>query len=265
MNFPKLDFYELLNDEQKRLVDTPLDLASAKPTFSENGYLHYNPFSERGAMMLVELLEANFKDLLNPINIDLPSKPRDMKFMKDNNYAPVAWKSHSAYFHPEGWVKNSKYPHIKNANAPRPCSNSFADMILKSGLYSCFTSDVYWRWLSHTLREPLSLFDWDRGNAIQISRYTQGDNCGLHNDYFGNKTKSCSYYDVHFSFAHNVLHQYMIFGTKALDGCAELMAPCNVGIYKLPIWHQVTPLIPDDPTQDAYRWLIISDLWYKWG
>lgn len=61
MIFPKLDFYELLNDEQKRIVDTPATFDT--PTFSENGYLHFNLFSEKGAVLLTELLEAHFKDL----------------------------------------------------------------------------------------------------------------------------------------------------------------------------------------------------------
>lgn len=257
------EFADLLNDENKAIALGDMHPEYESSLFKNGyGYKHFNPFSQEACIQIIEALQEHFLGKLNPICHEMPTDPKYMKKAKDKDFAPIPWTSHSAYYAPEDeWVDNTFY--VEDAGSCMPCSEAFARAMQSTGLYDCFTSETYWNWLAATLGESLDLFDMDRDHGVQVSRYAPGDSIGLHNDYYGTKKRMSPFYDIHCSFAHNVAHQYMLFGDKRLDKQVDLTGIGSIGIYRLPLWHQVTPLIPKDESMDAYRWLIISDLWYK--
>lgn len=260
------EFIDLLSDEHKHLAERPFDSNSdSEGTLFANGYgyKHFNPFSTETCLGIVKVLEESFLGTLNTIRHPLPNSPADMRKFKKKDVAPIGWKSSSAYYAPEDeYVKSCLT--VADANSCMPCSEAFATAMKETNLYKCFTSDSYWNWLSNVLGESLDLFDLQRDHGVQVSRYVAGDGIGLHNDYYGTKKKASPFYDIHCSFATNVASQLMFFGHDYLDQQVDLSGIGSIGIYRLPLWHEVSPLIPEKGYEEtANRWLIISDLWYK--
>lgn len=259
--FPK-QFSDLLTKEHRQYANSTK--RAPYPVFGQQGgYLHFDAIRLTKATAIVKLFERVFKDKLNYVARDLPTDFKTMRDMYGKSIAPLPWHSSSAYCHmlDQSCVESPNY--APGANGPTPCSTAFLDTVEEIGLIECMTSDSYQEWLFNVIGEDPSSFD-PVEPAVQISRYQPGDSIGLHNDFCrGTVKKPAWFLDIHMSFAVNVLHQYMLFGHDRLNHQVDLTGLGSIGVYKLPLWHQVTPLIPEYPDREAYRWLIILDAWYK--
>jgi len=82
-------------------------------------------------------------------------------------------------------------------------------------------------------------------HSAQVSVYDTGDHIGPHSDAKGQRGRVHPYIDFHLSFPNrHVQSQWLIYEADDgyLSGMIDLNVPGGIGIYRLPIWHQVTPL-----------------------
>lgn len=99
------------------------------------------------------------------------------------------------------------------------------------------------------------------GQPIQLGAYRHGSYVGPHNDYYGTARKPEYFIDVHFSFNNKyVKHMYLMYQLGDLmSGMTELHTKGGIGVYRLPMWHQSTPLQGVKGREDkAKRWLIMT-------
>jgi hypothetical protein len=202
------------------------------------------------------ILESEMKPHLHKIDMRLPTDAKSMyNFKYKTGTSPLGWQSSSAYLNysdPESYSK--VYLGVQQA---------VYDTFYATGIPSLFHSDSWNEWMCNFLGEDESAFA-DRSRAIQVSRYVEGDNIGLHNDYYGNRKQADWFIDAHISFCHEVAHQYMLFGVDSLSNSTCVSKMGSIGLYKLPLWHFVTPMVAKrGKSSEAYRWLIILDRWYK--
>lgn len=209
--------------------------------------------------LILKLLEEHIRPHLSTIIRDMPTSPRAMKKYKEDNTAPIPWHSQSSFVNydlPENLKDAPSY-----GDVGPDATHLFLKAVEETGIRRLFQSSSYAEWWCNITGSSLDQFD-AFGNTLQLSRYYPGDSIGLHNDYYGTKKKPQWLVNTHFSFAVNAI-QTMLYGAERLDRVVDLSRSGHVGIYKLPAWHQVTPLIAQDPEQEAYRWLCIVDCWYK--
>ena len=186
-----------------------------------------------------------------------PKKMHDYKFLWDS--APIPWQSHTCYM---------DFADIKGNREELPDLSPLKSIaytqVKESGLFDIFQSESWFEWFHNFIGADADQFE-DQNKSIQFSKYTQGDNIGLHNDYYGTTKKVKWFLDVHISFVNKwVDHQYMLFGKDTLNNEVSVAANGSIGIYRLPLWHFVTPLIGKvGHENEAARWLIILDRYYK--
>jgi hypothetical protein len=101
-----------------------------------------------------------------------------------------------------------------------------------------------------------------RPAGLQIICYEHGDYVGPHNDHHPEEDPSCrGYVDVHLTFSNDAVeHQFLVYErNRHLSQIVDCNLKGGISIYKLPFWHQVTPLV-GKPGQEpqARRWLLLG-------
>lgn len=207
---------------------------------------------------IMRLLETRMKPYLNPVNYATPTDPKSMHWHKKIGMPPLSWRSSTLfcnYDDPAGTYEGS--PELS-------CPQDGYDTFEGTGIPQLFRSDSWHEWMLNVLGEDESSF-LPANNNIQTSRYVSGDNIGLHNDYYGTKVRPAWFIDAHISFVNQwVKQQFMLFGHSSIDQVTDVAKMGSVGLYKLPMWHAVTPLVAKrGHEEEAYRWLLILDRYYR--
>lgn len=208
--------------------------------------------------LIMSKLEAEVKPYLNPVNHVVPTNPQAMYWHKKQGLPPLSWRSSTLFC-------NYADPAATYVDAPHLSTTQEGyDAFESTGIPQLFRSESWHEWVLNVLGEDESNFQPPNLN-IQTSRYVTGDNIGLHNDYYGTKNKPAWFIDSHISFVNQwVKQQFMLFGHESIDQVTDLTNMGSIGLYKLPLWHSVTPLVAKrGHEQDAYRWLLILDRYYK--
>jgi hypothetical protein len=98
--------------------------------------------------------------------------------------------------------------------------------------------------------------------SFQIICYEHGDYVGPHNDYHPEDDPECvGYVDVHVTFCNDaVAHQFLVYEHRRhLSSIVDMNLAGGVSIYRLPFWHQVTPLVGKPGRErEARRWLLLG-------
>jgi hypothetical protein len=96
----------------------------------------------------------------------------------------------------------------------------------------------------------------------QIFCYEHGDYVGPHNDYFPEEDPECQgCVDIHVTLSNRaVAHQYVIYErNRHLSQMVDVNLEGGISFYRLPFWHQVTPLTGKAGREaEARRWLIMG-------
>lgn len=102
----------------------------------------------------------------------------------------------------------------------------------------------------------------DPHSGEQVLCYGPGDYAGPHTDHHPEDPRAAAgYTDLHVSFGHaDVAHQYLVY---ARDGhfteMVDVNAPGGVTVYRLPVWHYTTPLLPrPGRAATARRWVVLG-------
>ncbi len=103
--------------------------------------------------------------------------------------------------------------------------------------------------------EAATGFRLERGNGVQATLYEHGDYVGPHNDHHPEEAHlRDGYVDVHLSFVNASVGSQLLICESA-DG--HLNVP--FAVYRLPFWHQATPLQGKRQRErDARRWLLMA-------
>jgi hypothetical protein len=101
-----------------------------------------------------------------------------------------------------------------------------------------------------------------RPPSFQIICYEHGDYVGPHNDYHPEDDPDCEgFVDMHVTLCNDaVAHQFLIYERYGhLSAIADMNLAGGVSIYRLPFWHQVTPLVGKPGRErEARRWLLLG-------
>lgn len=114
----------------------------------------------------------------------------------------------------------------------------------------------------HAFAQALSGFRLQRKNGTQVLCYQAWDYTGPHNDHHPQDAEARhGYVDVHLTFCTDaVQQQLMIYEREGhLDQVQDVVSVGGLNCYRLPFWHQVTPLVPQpDRVRDARRWVLLG-------
>jgi hypothetical protein len=98
--------------------------------------------------------------------------------------------------------------------------------------------------------------------SVQVICYEHGDYVGPHNDYHPEEDPKCvGFVDLHVMLSnHAVAHQFLIYErSRHLSQIVDVNLEAGISVYKLPFWHQVTPLVGKPGREhDARRWLLLA-------
>ena len=98
--------------------------------------------------------------------------------------------------------------------------------------------------------------------SLQIFCYEHGDYVGPHNDHYPEQDPDGrGYIDVHVMLSNSaVSHQYLIYEKGGhFSQVVDVNLESGISIYRLPFWHQVTPLIGKPGREnEARRWLLLG-------
>lgn len=98
--------------------------------------------------------------------------------------------------------------------------------------------------------------------SVQIICYSCGDYVGPHNDHHPERDPElCGYVDFHVMFSNAaVKHQYLIYQNgNHLSTLVDVNVNGGISVYRLPFWHQVTPLVAKPGSENiARRWLLLA-------
>lgn len=101
-----------------------------------------------------------------------------------------------------------------------------------------------------------------RPATVQVICYEHGDYVGPHNDHHPEDDPALlGYVDVHLMFCNDaVAHQFLIYEQdRHLSQIVDVKIDAGVSIYKLPFWHQVTPMVGKaGHEREARRWLLLG-------
>ncbi len=112
------------------------------------------------------------------------------------------------------------------------------------------------------IAETVTGWPLERPPSMQLIRYRHGDHVGPHHDHHPEHSNTRhGYVDVHIMFTNpDVQHQWLLCGHDGYLG--KIYDACHSGtltIYKLPMWHQTTPLTAKPGRQEtARRWLLTA-------
>ncbi len=125
-----------------------------------------------------------------------------------------------------------------------------------AGIYDLMMSESI-----HSIAELVSGFRLDPSGHLQIQCYKPGAHVGPHTDHLPELewTKN-GYIDLHFAITSpTVDHQWLIYEEGGLLRKIENVAHHSaIGVYHLPFWHQVTPLVSRARgSRHAERWLLV--------
>jgi len=99
-------------------------------------------------------------------------------------------------------------------------------------------------------------------HSAQVSVYDEGDFVGPHCDAKGQNGRMHPFIDFHLSFPNrHVQSQWLMYEREAgyMSGMIDLNVPGQIGVYRLPLWHQVTPLqAKRGKARQARRWLMMG-------
>lgn len=130
-------------------------------------------------------------------------------------------------------------------------------MARQSGLLAMLRSDTF-----HRFAEIVNGYELERHVDCQIIAYRHGDYAGPHNDHHPEiEEVRDGYVDVHIMFSNSAVSSQLLIYEESgyLAKVADVSSPAAVVVYRLPFWHQVTPLIgkPGREAQ-ARRWLLLG-------
>lgn len=101
-----------------------------------------------------------------------------------------------------------------------------------------------------------------RPPSFQIICYEHGDYVGPHNDHHPEDDPDCvGYVDVHLTLCNDaVAHQFLIYQQRRhLSAIVNVNLNGGISVYRLPFWHQVTPLVGKPGRErEARRWLLLG-------
>lgn len=113
-----------------------------------------------------------------------------------------------------------------------------------------------------TFAEAVTGLPLVRPPGLQIICYEHGDYVGPHNDYHPEEDPLCrGYVDIHLTFSNNAVeHQFLVYERgRHLSQIVDVNLRGGISIYKLPFWHQVTPLVgKPGQEREARRWLLLG-------
>lgn len=232
------DFAELLTPIGRRAMDGRVPkfnsmLASKKTPFA----LLTGLIDREKAQACVRLLDRHLYDLLSVEST--PIDPRSVTSVKKNygESLPKVMRFKTAFL-----SKRSAKSYVAAEKA------GFLEM-LRSESFTAFAQAL----TGYRLSSPPNL---------QILCYEHGDYVGPHNDHFPEEDPQCrGYIDVHVTLSNRaVAHQYLIYEkNRHLSQMVDVNLEGSISIYKLPFWHQVTPLAGKPGREaEARRWLLIG-------
>lgn len=101
-----------------------------------------------------------------------------------------------------------------------------------------------------------------RPPSFQVICYEHGDYVGPHNDHHPEDDPNCvGYVDVHVTLCNDAIaHQFLIYERhRHLSTITNVNLNGGISIYRLPFWHQVTPLVGKPGRErEARRWLLLG-------
>jgi len=110
--------------------------------------------------------------------------------------------------------------------------------------------------------ESITGLDLLRPAACQVVCYEHGDYQSAHVDYYPEKDPTCiGCVDVHVMMSNDaVKHQFMMYEKNHhFNHIVEVNLPAGISVYRLPFWHQVTPLVGKKGREhEARRWLLLG-------
>jgi len=102
----------------------------------------------------------------------------------------------------------------------------------------------------------------ERPPSLQIICYEHGDYVGPHNDYHPEEDPECvGFVDFHVMLSNDaVAHQFLVYERKRhLSQITDVNLEGAISVYRLPFWHQVTPLVGNPGHEsEARRWLLLA-------
>lgn len=101
-----------------------------------------------------------------------------------------------------------------------------------------------------------------RPPSFQVICYEHGHYVGPHNDYHPEDDPDCvGFVDMHVTLCNDaVAHQFLVYEQHGhLSAIVDMNLAGGVSIYRLPFWHQVTPLVGKPGRErEARRWLLLG-------
>jgi hypothetical protein len=179
------------------------------------------------------------------------------------------YDSRESYVYPLTFRRNYYFYSGENTKVIG-AKQSLAEVLEELNILKCLTSKSYYDFL-----EKVTGVEFSReGDGVQCNRYKAGDYMAMHTDFLNRKyntsinvlPKMCL--NVTMNFFENVLNQYLL--VESMNGqmntmvntCDEKMRG-SLMIYALPMYHQVLPLMPINPDEKSYRWLIMGEAYFS--
>jgi hypothetical protein len=184
----------------------------------------------------VRLLDRHLYDLLSVEST--PIDPNSLASMKEN-YGESLPK-----------VMHFKTAYLNEGSAQHVAAE-------KAGFLEMLRSESF-----TALAQALTGYRLSSPPDLQILCYEHGDYVGPHNDHFPEEDPQCrGYIDVHVTLSNSaVARQYLIYeNNRHLSKVVDVNLEGSISIYKLPFWHQVTPLAGKPGREaEARRWLLVG-------
>lgn len=102
----------------------------------------------------------------------------------------------------------------------------------------------------------------ERECSMQAICYEHGDYSGPHNDHHPEEAHlRDGYVDLHLMFCNRYVdRQYLVYERRGfLSEAVNVAQPSGIAVYRLPFWHQVTPLVGQTGRERlARRWLLLA-------